>query len=192
MLELFSCQLPDLLVWQFKQNVREFFLSPQHTQKTLESQSLLSQDNTDAAPPPAHSAAHLPFHHSQPFALCFIFTATLFQASRRALSTCAGLRAVIPLCSDASDAYLWSRARSCRFSRSLLLTEALCVHALAFLCAGVELPLYSYIDAAVCSSLVLSVSLLLIHCQDSFSRVWLTDRGINVYYTIASTLTLFT
>lgn len=163
MLERFSCQLPDLLI--YVQNGREYFLSLQHTQKTLESQSLLSQDNTDAAPPPRkrHSAAHLPFHHSQPFTLCFIFTATLFQASRRALSTCAGLRAVIPLCSDASDAYLWSRARSCRFSRSLLLTEALCVHALAFLCAGVERPLYSYIDAAVCSSLVLSVSLLLIH-----------------------------
>lgn len=62
------------------------------------------------------------------FYRCFIFTAPLFQASRRALSTRAAPRAVIPSpCSDASDAYLRSRARSCRFSRSLLLTEALCV-----------------------------------------------------------------
>lgn len=94
----------------------------------------------------------------------------LFQASRRALSTCAGLRAVVPLCSDASDAYLAIPARSCRFSRSLLLTEALCVFVavrlclLAFLCVGGALPLYSYIDAAVCSSLVLSVSLLFTDC----------------------------
>lgn len=57
----------------------------------------------------------------------FIFTAMLFRASRQALSTCARLRAVISLCSDASDAYLSFRAHSCRFSRSLLLTEALCV-----------------------------------------------------------------
>lgn len=74
-----------------------------------------------------HSTAHLSFSSVPAFYPWFIFTAMLFQATRRALSTGAGRRAVMPLCSDVSDAYLSSRAHSCRFSRSLLLTEASCV-----------------------------------------------------------------
>lgn len=98
---------------------------PQRTRKMPENQPLLSQEQ------PRRSAASRKCCSAvssfPAFSPWFIFTAMLFRASRRALSTCAGLCAVISLCSDALDAYLSSRARSCRFSRSLLLTEALCV-----------------------------------------------------------------
>lgn len=69
-----------------------------------------------------------------------------------------------------------------------------CACLLAFLCAGIALPLCSYTDAAVCSLLVLSLPLLLPDRWDSFSLVCccscvqvcvcvllrnITDRGIN-------------
>lgn len=131
----------------------------------------LSQD-ADAAPPPAklRSAAHLPFHHSQPFTPDLFLQRCYFKPH---VERCQRVPVSVPssLCVPMRQMLISrSRARSCRFSRSLLLTEAVCVFVavrlclLAFLCAGIALPLYSYIDAAVCSSLVLSVSLLFTDC----------------------------
>lgn len=133
------------------------------------------------------------------FYRCFIFTATLFQASRRALSTCAAPRAVIPLCCDASDAYLRSRACSCRFSRSLLLTEAVCVFVAVRLPTCISVCGNSasvvFLHRRCCLQFACPFSLIvldwLLRLYFSCLLPWnITSRGMNACYTIASTLTL--
>lgn len=110
------------------------------------------------------SAAHVPFHHSQPFTpdlflqWCY-FKPHVERCQRVPVSVpsslCVPMRQM--LISRPGRAVVVSADLCCWLKPCVFLWPCACL--LAFLCAGIALPLYSYIDAAVCSSLVLSVPL---------------------------------
>lgn len=116
------------------------------------------QHRRNAASRKRRSAAHLPFHHSQPFTPDLFLQRCYFKPHVEHCqrvpvslpsSLCVPMRQM--LISGPGRAVVVSADLCCWLKPCVFLWPSACL--LAFLCAGIAIRLYSYIDAAVCSSL---------------------------------------
>lgn len=170
-LVVISSQLADLLIDVSNERGPHYSCRAEaHPEDAGESVPFVSrQHRCSTASRKRRSAAHLPFHHSQPFTPDLFLQRCYFkphvEPCQRVLvsvpsSLCVPMRQM--LISRPGRAVVVSADLSCWLKPCVFLW--LCACLLAFLCAGIALPLYSYIDAAVCISLVLSVPLLFTDC----------------------------
>lgn len=128
-------------------------------------------ETTQTAPPPANSAQlrTFSFHHSQPFTPDLFLQRRYFKPH---VERCQRVPVSVPSClcvpmrqmliSRPGRTVVVSADLYCWLKPCVFLWPCACL--LAFLCAGIALPLYSHVDAAVCSLLVLSVPLLFTDC----------------------------